>query len=74
MDSRRAELLLTENDMAAVAAGEVALQRLWVRLRAVCRKPMLGMDDIEVIGEELREVEAGLAAGRRALVALRERE
>jgi len=66
-------LLFVENCQADVAAGQDALGRLWVRLRDLCYRPAITLDDVDALMAEMRDVEAGLAAGRRVLQAERER-
>lgn len=67
------ELAFLEDGMADVAAAEMALGRLWEHLRTWCRRPAVTLEQIDVIGLELREIGAGLAAGRRSLVEERRR-
>lgn len=64
--------MLVENEMAEVAEAELAVRSLWARLRGLCYAPAVTLDDVDAIGEELHRVEAGLAAGRRGLQAMRE--
>jgi hypothetical protein len=65
-------LLLVENQMADLAEAEVALHSLWARVRSLCYKPAVSLDDVDAFSQDLRAVEAGLAAGRRLLQAERE--
>lgn len=65
-------LLLVENQMADLAEAEVALQGLWARVHSLCYKPAVGMEDIDQISQDLKAIEAGLAAGRRLLQVERE--
>lgn len=67
------ELAFVEDGMADVAAAQEALARLWCHLRTWCRRPSVTLEQIDVIGQELREIELGLAAVRRGLVEQRER-
>ena len=67
-------ILFVENNMADVAAAELALARLWLHLRTWCRRPTVTLEQIDVVGQELREIERGLAAARRGLVVEREEE
>jgi len=63
---------LIEDDIAQVAGADIAVGCLWARLRTACYRPRLTRDDIDDWSRELREIEAGLAAGRRGLQAQRE--
>ncbi|MFN3077718.1 MAG: hypothetical protein ABT940_12740 [Alphaproteobacteria bacterium] len=65
------ELLLVENEMAQLAAGQQGMDHLWQDLQNACRQPVWSLDDIDRIAEDLRDVQAGLDAGRRALQQLR---
>ena len=65
---RHGELEFVENNMADVAAAELALARLWCHLRTWCRRPAVRPEEIDAVAEELREIETGLAAARRGLV------
>jgi hypothetical protein len=67
-----AVLLLIENDMADIAAAQFATQRIWHRLDLAAHQPRLTLDGFDGFCEDLRDVEAGLAAGRRAC--MRERD
>lgn len=67
-----AQLGLIEDDMADVARGFMALERLWARLLSLCDRPM-GFDDIDMISKELRELEVACMAGQRSLIRERER-
>jgi predicted transcriptional regulator len=65
---RHGELAFVENNMADVAAAEMALARLWCHLRTWCRRPAVTMEQIDAVTLELREIELGLAAARRGLI------
>lgn len=60
-------MLLVENQMADVAEAEMALASLWARVRGLCARPAVTLDDIDAFSDDLRAVEAGLAASRRLL-------
>jgi hypothetical protein len=66
-------LLLVENQMADLAEAEVAMRALWARVRTLCYRPAVSLEDVDAFCRDLRAVEAGLAAGRRLLQAERER-
>lgn len=66
-------LLLVENQMADLAEAEVALHSLWARVHSLCYKPAVTMEDVDALSQDLRAVEAGLAAGRRLLVMERDK-
>jgi hypothetical protein len=68
MNRSLGELQFVEGNMADVAQAEFALRRMWVRLRSMCRRPVVSLEDLDAIGEEMRLVEQGLAAARRGLV------
>jgi len=63
---------LVEDDMAQVADANIAVGCLWARLTTACYRPRLTREDIDDWSRELRLIEAGLAAGKRGLKALRE--
>lgn len=62
------ELGFVEDGLADVATAEQALARLWMHLRSWCRRPAVTPEQIDVVGQELRLVELGLAAAKRGLV------
>lgn len=66
-------LLLTENDMADIAAAALALDGLWQRLHAGARRRPPDLDAFDQVDATLRAIEAGLAAGRRSLQRERDR-
>lgn len=58
---------MVENQMAIVASANAALDRLWARVKTLCYKPALTLDDIDAMTAELFLVEAGLAISRHLL-------
>lgn len=64
-------LLLVENQMAELAEATMAMDSLWARVRTLCYRPAVTLEDIDQLCRDLRAVEVGLAAGRRLLQAER---
>ena len=67
-------LAIVEDDLAVVARAACAVEDLEALMLKFSRKPIVTLDDIDRMSDDLHDIRPGLDANKKHLVALREKE
>jgi hypothetical protein len=59
---------IISDDLADVAAAQMAMDAIWGRLLEWTAKPYVSKADVDILSDELRRVEAGLRTTKKYLI------